>query len=394
MVRGSLERARAELAERLRERKGEIEEALLTRTYAIADPKEAANPEYAQGLRAAVAAALDYGLAVVEHGEERAPQVPVLLLAQARLAARNGVPLDTVLRRYFAGYTLLGDFIVQEAGAASLRESWLKRLLRDQAALFDRFLVTVTEEYGHEGRAGLVSTEQKQAERIERLLAGELIDPTELSYGFDAHHTGLIARGPSVAKEIRELAVTLGDRLLLIHPEEGTAWAWLGSRAAPNVDDIIAHLSKAELAETSLAIGESAPGLAGWRLTHRQASAAFLVVLRRPDSIARYADVALLASVIPNDLLVTSLHELYLAPLQRERDGGKTIRGTLRAYFSAGRNVSSAAAALGVNRNTVASRLRAVEALIGRHLSLCSVEFEVALRLEELETASHKSARR
>jgi hypothetical protein len=88
--------ARRELSERLRERKGEIEEALLTRTYAIADPTEAADPEYEQGLRIAVAAALDHGLAVVEHGEERAPPVPVVLLATAK-TFDEGKPACTVI---------------------------------------------------------------------------------------------------------------------------------------------------------------------------------------------------------------------------------------------------------------------------------------------------------
>jgi hypothetical protein len=38
-----------------------------------------------------------------------------ILLVQARLAARSDVSLDIVLRRYFAGYSLLGDFLVGEA---------------------------------------------------------------------------------------------------------------------------------------------------------------------------------------------------------------------------------------------------------------------------------------
>jgi DNA-binding PucR family transcriptional regulator len=58
---------------------------------------------------------------------------------------------------------------------------------------------------------------------------------------------------------------------------------------------------------------------------------------------------------------------------------------TLRAYLVADRNASSAAAALGVNRNTIAERLRAIEAAIGRPLSACGPELEAALRLAELD---------
>ena len=45
---------------------------------------------------------------MLEAGERRTPVVPPALLAQARLDARDGVPLDTVLRRYFAGNALFG----------------------------------------------------------------------------------------------------------------------------------------------------------------------------------------------------------------------------------------------------------------------------------------------
>jgi hypothetical protein len=46
--------------------------------------------------------------------------------------------------------------------------------------------------------------------------------------------------------------------------------------------------------------------------------------------------------------------------------------------------VSSAAAALGVSRRTVANRLQTVEARIGRPLGASMPDLEAALRLEEL----------
>jgi hypothetical protein len=380
--------SQAELAERLRARRGEIEETLLTRTYAIADPAEAADPEYVQGLRAAVSAALDYGLAAVEHGEERAPSVPVLLLAQARLAARNGVPLDTVLRRYFAGYTLLGDFIVQEAGAANLKESWLKSLLRDQAAMFDRFLAAIGEEHGREGEFRIASTERRRVERVERLLAGDLLDVSEFSYDFDGWSLGAIASGPNSAGAFRELAKAQDCRLLQIRREDELAWAWLGSRRPLDPAELVHVVSSLNSRPVAVAFGEPAEGLSGWRLTHRQARAAYSVVLRGPASVARYADVALLASILQDDLLCASLREIYLAPLEAERDQGVALLEALSAYFAASRNVSAAAAALGASRNTIAGRLGAVEQKLGHSLADCATDLEVALCLQELDRPS------
>jgi hypothetical protein len=369
----------------LGERREEIEGAIATRICAIADPAEAADPTYAESLRATLGAALDYGLAAIERGEERAPPVPAALLSQARLAARNNVSLDTVLRRYLAGYTLLGDFLIQEAQNGDLLGgSVLKRLLRAQAALFDRLIAAVTEKYNQEAETRPDTFEQRRDERVERLLAGELLDTPELPYEFDAHHLGAIAAGLGAAEAIRNLAKALDRRLLLIRRSEGTVWAWLGSWRTLDVEELEYHLSQGWPAQVSLAIGEPGYKLAGWRLTHQQARAALPIVLRSPKNFARYSDVALLASMFQDDVLATSMRELYLAPLSNERDGGAVLRQTLRAYFAAERNASSAAAALGVSRQTVINRLRAIEERLARPLGSCAAEMDTALRLEDL----------
>src|SRR5690348_12947514 len=71
---------RARLALRLRDRLPELRSAVATRVYAIADPHEVSDPAYLEGLNAALAAAVDYRLAVLEVGERRAPAVPEVLL--------------------------------------------------------------------------------------------------------------------------------------------------------------------------------------------------------------------------------------------------------------------------------------------------------------------------
>jgi DNA-binding PucR family transcriptional regulator len=130
-------------------------------------------------------------------------------------------------------------------------------------------------------------------------------------------------------------------------------------------------------------VGEPGEGLSGWRLSHRQAKAALPIAERRGQAILRYADVALLASILRDDLVATSLHQLYLAPLERARDGGKVARETLRAYFAAEQNISSTAAALGVDRRTVTNRIRSIEELLGHPLQASATDLEIALRLDD-----------
>lgn len=373
------------LATRLRERRAEIEQVALTRVYSVSDPTEGLDPEYLSGLRAAVTAALDYGIEALERSEDRPAPIPTVLRSQARLAARNGVELDTVLRRYCAGHALLDDFLVEESERGGLpKGTSLKRLLRVEAAALDRLLAAVSEEYAREAKARPGSPEQRRFERIERLLAGEPVDTAELAYSFEVHHVAVVATGPGATEAIRELASALDRNLLLIRRDEDTAWAWLGGRRPLEFEALERVVSQSWPAEVPLALGEEGLGLSGWRLSHRQAQAALPIAMRSPGALTRYADVALLASTLQDDLLATSLRRLYLEPLERERDGGNALRETLRAYFASERNVSSTAIALGMSRKTVISRLRTTEHRIGRPLAACAAELEMVLRLDRL----------
>jgi PucR C-terminal helix-turn-helix domain/GGDEF-like domain len=372
------------LSERLRARRREIEQAMLTRISAISEPGETEDPTYTDGLRAAVAAALDHGLRGIEAGDGHPPPIPPPLIAQARLAALNGVSLGTVLRRYFAGYSLLANFLVEEAEEECLDPIALRGVLRSQANLFDRLLEAVGEEYALETQRRPSNSEQRRAEQVKRLLDGELLDTSELIWDFDSFHLGAVAEGPGAAEALRHLASSEDHRLLLVRHKRGTIWAWLGNRHRPDPAEVAESLQDSHLPNCSVALGEPAQGLPGWRLSHRQALSALPVALRGPEPVVCYAEVALIAGVLKDDLLATSLRQIYLEPLQAERDGGKVARQTLRAYLAAERNVSSTAAALGVYRGTVATRLRAIEERLGCSLDSCAADLEMALRLEEL----------
>ncbi|HEX5928506.1 MAG TPA: helix-turn-helix domain-containing protein [Solirubrobacterales bacterium] len=376
--------ARAELAARLRERRGEIEQAILNRTHGVSDPAADRDPLYAEGLRAAVSAAVEFGIEAVGRGESRPPPIPTTLLSQARLAARFGIRLETVLRRYFAGYTLLSDFLIEEAerggrsGAAPL-----KGLLRAQAALFDQVIAAVTEEYGREA-AARGSTGDRRLILVRKLLNGDLLDAPELGYDLGSNHLGLIAAGSAAGEATRELAAACDCRALVVRVDGETVWGWLGSKRKLDPAGLRDLLESRWPSSCSLAIGELGRGLAGWRLTHRQAQAIFPIASFSSAPI-RYGEHALVSAAMENSLLGISLRHLYLEPLTQERDGGLTLRRTLRAYFAAARNGASAANELRVTRQTVSNRLRTIEMYVGRSLTDCAAELEVALRLEEFD---------
>jgi hypothetical protein len=383
----SLAEACALLDARLRVRRPEIEQTTLARVRAVPDPAGARDAEYIAGLGTTVTALIEYGLRGVERGEERSGPIPPEALAQAQRAARTGVGLDTVLRRYVMGHALLEDFIMREAedGVLLGQGAALLFVRRTLGSMLDRLIVAVSKEYKREAQRVSSSPEQRTGELVRRLLDDEPVDTADFAdYPFAAWHLGVIAMGAGAGRAVRGMAAGLDRRLLSVSRGEETVWAWLGGQLRLPPGAVERLLSPRWPAGVSLAVGEPGRGVDGWRLTHHQAQAALLVALRRPQRLTKYADVALLAAVLQDDVLARSLVEIYLSPLERRRDGGVVLRETLRAYFAAERNVTAAAAKLRVDRRTVWHRLRTVEQRLGCPLHACEVELAVALRFEEL----------
>jgi hypothetical protein len=392
----------------LRVRQGEIEEAIFAGVCeAVPESASDVDSEYVNGLRGAVAAAVEFGFAGIERGEDLAEEIPREAVAQARLAARSGVSMEAVLRRYIVGHALLWDYVMEEADRVERtgQASGLREIARAQASLLDQLVIGVTREHVAELQRAGRSREHRQLERVRILLAGEHsdagmvargVDP-ELDYDFEGEHLGVIGRGAGARQALGEMAERLDRRLLCVAQGTETEWAWLGGRRPLDMADLVRGLSAVtdhpgqigEYAEAhgtylSFAVGEPAKGLDGWRLTHQQAQAALAVALRRPQRLTRYADVALLATALKDEMLARALIDTYLAPLDDHRGGGTVLRETLRAYLAAEQNISSAAASLGVVWNTVKNRLQTIETMLGRTLHPCPAELEVALQLDEL----------
>jgi hypothetical protein len=376
--------SRGVLAVRLRERLPELEAAVATRVHAIDDPGAVSDPAYGEGLARAIPATTAYLLGTLENGDRRAPEVPAELLAQARLDARDGIALDTVSRRYLAISALFGDLLVGEAERGDIPPAVLRRLLGVQVTRLDGLLATVGDEYAREARNLPTSAGERRRECVKRLLAGELVDQAELGYELDAEHLGLMAKGDRAKELLREVAARLDRQLLAVRREEEPIWAaWLGGRRPMPAEAAIAALAAMPIdGSVLIAVGEPGVGLEGWRFSHAQAKAA-LPLVDRHGPVVRFLDVALEAAIRRDELIATSLRRRYLEPLEMSRDEGELARKTLRAYFAAERNVSSTAAALGVDRRTVRNRLAAVEQLLGSSLNGSAADLEIALRLED-----------
>lgn len=378
----SLTELRAAAAERLRARRDEIYEGVIHRAFSVAPPTGREAPGYVDELRAAIPAAVEHAFDAIEVGEERVGPTPAAIFVQAAASARSEVGLEMVMRRYAAGYSTVSDFLQQEVralGADSTRGYTV--LQRELTALFDRLVLEVSETYRREEERALPSPANRRAERIRRLLAGELVDPGGLEYPIEGSHLAIVVSGPSPQDAARALASCLDRRLLCEESVGGRCAVWLGGALAPKEEELGAALGPLTQDGARLALGEPGLGLPGWRRSRRQAEAAHLVAERSEEDVVRYRDIALTAAALRDPDLHHFLIETYVEPLAGHPSA---LIETLKVLRERGGNASSAGAALGVTRQTVTSRLRTAEQLIGTPPEACAAQLETALRLAEL----------
>jgi hypothetical protein len=357
---------------------------VLTRVLAIGDNGNT-DSEYLHGLRVTSTAALDYAFLTLETGDDHSAQLPVALLAQARVAARRRVSIDIIIRRYVAGHALFRDFLAKEFTTMdSITVSDLHKVLRGQDVQFNVLLAKICEEHMDELTVTSETLNRRTIKYIEGLLDGELLDTTPLGYSLDGFHIGFIAVGPGAKSISRSIAVDFGWRLLLVDIDPQTVWAWHAGGTPPSTDTLNRLKTLQVPGRLSLAVGEPLDNRSGWIRSHHQAKAVLPIAMRHPGRVVRYADEFMLAPFLERDLHARSLQELFLAPLETRGQEKADLTDTLRAYFTSKRNISSTAAALGISRPTVTKRLRTVEDRLGRKLESISAELELALRLQAL----------
>ena len=373
------------MAERLRARAPEIQQAILDRLGGLEGDAPVREPDYLHGLNEAVRRGVEYGIEVVAVGAERAEPAPLALPAQVRLAARHRISLALVIRRFTVAKGSFQQFVLEEAAAMrDLAPAELTEALTAQECVLQQLIATATEEHRRETSPPATNLEARIAERVRRLLDGEQVDASLLEYDLSGHHLGLVARTPAAHPLLRQLGTAVDGRLLAVTPNETETWAWIGARRPVDVEAVLRWVREAWPGAAPLGIGEPADGPSGWRRTHQQARAAAGLDRAGSRAALRYRDVAMLAAAARDPLLVASLQEMYLAPLTEKGRREVPLRETLRAYFAADGNASSACSALGVSRQTVANRLLTVEERIQYPLAKCADALQVALSLEEL----------
>jgi hypothetical protein len=374
--------SRRTIAERLSARQSEIEEELLRGIpEALRDPLAGQDAEYAAAQRAAIVAALACALKTLARAPNRSVSTPAPVIEQARCSARHGVSLDTVLCLYVAGRELLGDIVAEEGRNYSDDEA--RQAQATLGSLLQHLVPVIASAHQSEMERLRRSPQQRHAARVRRLLNGERVDVAPLGYSFNAWHIAMIVTGSGAKGAMSRLEEGLGRQALPIEQDNETVWGWLGG-ARLAVAEVEQFVSSSSLPGVALAIGETAFGLNGWRVTHRQAQEARCVALLNPQAVTTYADVGVLAPWALDRAHAMSFVQVHLGPLNDMKDGGASARETLWEVFRAGHQIEAAASALKIDRGTLRTRLARIERCLGFALPSRQAELEVALRLEAL----------
>ena len=327
---------------------------------------------------------------------------PTEALAYARLLARRSVALDVFLRVHRLAFAVLlkaWEDRLDTAGSAEVLLASTRRTIDHLFAHHDVLLERLSAEYQRERERFVRSADALRRETIHAILAEEPVEldgaGSVLGHDLRRFHVGLVLwakaseEEPAVAPRLERAAVETAEsfgtrRPLLLAEGTGTMWAWLGLHEEPAAEVIDAFAGHLNRNGVSIAVGEPARGIAGFRQTHRDAFEAARVARlgqRRPGTIVAYRSVELPA-LLSGDIQRARRFVLeHLGPLAGEDDEMGRLRATLLPYLEENGSRIATARRLGIHPNTVANRIRTCRELLDRDLSRRQVRLQVALGL-------------
>lgn len=329
--------------------------------------------------------------------------VPPAAAEYARRFAQLGLSLEGLLRAYrlgthmFLQWVMTGmrdrDLATEEALPAMSRIALVVNSYIDQVS---EGLIDIYEKERNrwDARSGAARAAQVRAvletEGIDLAAAEEM-----LSMSLRGWHLAAIMwtrPGPpgNDAAQLRAGATMLGRATgkapLVISADEQTSWAWISSTGKPALDPRRLEADLATRPALRVALGEPAPGLAGFRQTHREARLARAVAVTAGEDgppLVRHCRVALASLVVDHIVDVKAWAGRVLGDLMRADEATARLRDTVRVFLDTQGSFIDAAARLHVHKNTVHYRVRRAEEVLGHSLTENRLDIEVALLLSD-----------
>jgi PucR C-terminal helix-turn-helix domain/GGDEF-like domain len=355
-------------------------------------------------LEASVAENVATVLHILQHGIDlEKVHAPAAAAEYARRLAQRGVPIAALLRAYRIGSARFEDWGLQELGrrindAAVVSATGL-RIAAILASYIDKVSEELVSAYESEKENWLRNQSVARAARVRALLRNEPVDVDSseaiLGYRLRQRHLGVVtwmagaaAGGDSIGRlerAITEMAAGAhcDGRPIFIPQDEFSAWAWLPLGVRRDSADPAADIKSVPGADRiRFAVGEPAPGVAGFRRTHQQALNAQAVALAAGPSgqpVTSFAEVAPLALMSGSIELLQAWVVETLGTLADDDEQGARLRDTLRVFLQENGSYKTTAERLVLHKNTVQYRIRKAEEGLGHSVSHNRLHIELAL---------------
>jgi hypothetical protein len=313
---------------------------------------------------------------------------------------RRGASIDGLLRAYHVGQaTFFHNWVAGVEADASDSDRAARAIELGANWTFD-YISTLNRElvgrYTAERERWVRSADAVRTETVRAILAGDPIDVDaagpRLHYRLDRHHMAFVVWsdgeefGPEEFAALESTAVELASDVgtetpLVVLLGRGLVAGWVGAREPVTVR------ARRIAGRPQVAIGSAGIGVEGFCAGHQDAMHARRVARlagRRPGSITRYEDVALLALASADADLARRFVTAELGPLTGRDDETVRLAATLRVYLEENASQRRAGRRLGIHENTVKNRVRAAGDLLGHAPEERVAETLVALRLLRL----------
>jgi len=358
-------------------------------------PELAGDPRLRPVLAATVQDTIRAGLAVLGSAAPvtgiRAPDAGLEL---ARHLAQRGIPISVMLRAYRLGQAAFQQELIDLIAATHADAHEVAAAARDLASVTFSVVDAMSEEvvaaYQSERDGWIRQRNTARLAKVTALLASRSVDAGGASLGYDlsACHVAAVlwcgadvdedTRLPLLERLVPAIATALGCARppLVVAPDASTLWTWFPTATGPT--DAVAAVPG-----TYAALGDPAPGPAGFRRTHQQAQQAQQIAVaadpahrQRVTTPAQLGPLALLA-VGPGS--AAPWVQAALGGLADDDETAARLRETLWVYLSNGSSLAAAAAELHLHKNTIQYRIRKAEQVRGRPLQNGRIDVEVAL---------------
>ena len=342
-------------------------------------------------------------LQIMQHRIDLADvHAPAAALEEARRRAQRGTPLTAVLRAYRLGHMVFLDWVFRELARQSHDDArMLTAVTMDLSKIVAGYVDQTSEEivaaYARERENWLRNRSAARAARIRDLLSGQLVNVTAteatLGYRLRQHHLGMVcwtggaaAGADNITRLERAVChiaaqTAAGADPVFLPRDESTGWAWLPLGIRDRFD--AAAASAADLdGDLHVAFGDVLPGVAGFRLTHRQALAAQAVALAggSPPQVVTYAEVAPVAMMLGSEELLRAWVLTTLGQLATDDEQHARLRETLLVFLDTGGSYKATAERLTLHKNSVQYRIRRAEESLGHPVGDSRHDVELALQ--------------